>query len=123
MGLRLVVGLYLLSLASRLWRGANVLASTNAPVITPARIFTTTLLNPKAIIFSLGVVPFESANVWLYLTGFAGLTAMVAIGWIGFGAVMGRVAAASGRSRLIPRIGAAVVSTFAVMLLTAPFLR
>ncbi len=121
--LRLVVGLYLLSLAWRLWQGSNVLASAGAAIITPARIFMTTLLNPKAIIFALGVVPFHAAYVTPYLIGFAALTATVALGWIGFGAMMGRMAAASGRSRLIPRIGAAVVSAFAVMLLTAPFLR
>ena len=123
MGLRLVVGLYLLSLAWRLWQGANVLTSANTPIITPTRIFTTTLLNPKAIIFALGVVPFEAANVGLYLTGFAALTAMVALGWIGIGTAMGRVAAASGRTRIVPRVGATVVSTFAVMLLTSAFLR
>ena len=123
MALRLVVGLYLLSLAWRLWQGANVLTSANTPIITPTRIFTTTLLNPKAIIFALGVVPFEAANVGLYLTGFAALTAMVALGWIGIGTAMGRVAAASGRTRIVPRVGATVVSTFAVMLLTSAFLR
>jgi len=123
MALRLAVGLYLLSLAWRLWQDANVRTSANTHIITPTRIFTITLLNPKAIIFALGVVPFEAANVWLYLLSFAVLTAMVALGWIGVGAAMGHMAAASGRARLVPRFSATIVSAFAVMLLTSPFLR
>ncbi|MBS7589325.1 hypothetical protein [Ancylobacter defluvii] len=90
--------------------------------MTPSRVFLTTLLNPKAILFALGVVPFGAERVWPYRAGFAGLRALVALGWIGFGALAGRAAAATGRGHTIPRI-AAVVAGFAAQLLTSPLLR
>lgn len=122
LGLRLMVGLYLIHVAWKLWRGAG-LPVAGAALVTPARIFITTLLNPKAIVFALGVVPFGAPTWPGYLAAFAGLAAMVALGWIGFGALLERAAGAAGRPGLVPRIGAAVVSAFAVMLLTAPLLR
>jgi len=122
LALRLMVGLYLLHVAWKLWRGAGR-AITGGTVITPARIFVTTLLNPKAIVFALGVVPFAVPSWPGYLAAFAGLTASVALGWIGVGALMGRAAEAAGRTGLVPRLGAAAVSAFAVVLLTAPLLR
>ncbi len=120
--LRLLVGLYLLHVAWKLWRGAASPAAGDG-IVTPARVFLTTLLNPKAIVFALGIVPLQAEAGWLYLAAFAGLTAGVALGWIGVGALMGRAAEAAGRTGLVPRVGAAAVSAFAVMLLTAPLLR
>lgn len=122
LGLRLMVGLYLLHVAWKLWHGASV-AATGAAIVTPARIFLTTLLNPKAIVFALGVVPLGVPGWPGYLAAFAGLAAVVAFGWISLGALLGRAADAASRSGLVPRLGAAAVSAFAVMLLTAPLLR
>ena len=56
-GLRLAVGSYLLLLAVRLWRRGGA-ALVEGGVVTPRQVFTTTLLNPKALVFALGVVPF-----------------------------------------------------------------
>lgn len=122
LALRLSVGLYLLHVAWKLWRGASRPVA-GSPVITPWRIFLTTLLNPKAIIFALGVVPFDSPAWPAYLAGFAALAAGVALGWIGLGVALGRAAQTAGHTALVPRFGAAAVSVFAVMLLGAPFLR
>jgi threonine/homoserine/homoserine lactone efflux protein len=122
MALRAAVSFYLLHVAWKLWRGASRPLADGA-VITPARIFMTTLLNPKAIIFALGVVPFESPLWPAYMAAFAGLVAGVALGWISVGVAMGRAAQAAGRASLVPRLGAAAVSAFAVMLLGTPFLR
>jgi threonine/homoserine/homoserine lactone efflux protein len=120
-GLRVAVGLYLLWMACKLWHGGR--SGFAERVITPARVFLTTLLNPKAIIFALGVVPFGQAPVALYLAGFTAIVAMVAFGWIGFGTLLGKAASAKGHSRLIPRIGAAAVAAFAMIMLTSPLLR
>lgn len=119
--LRLIIGAYLLQVAWKLWRGADRPAAGGA--ITPARIFVTTLLNPKAIVFALGIVPLQSQNAPLYLAAFAMLCASVALGWIGVGALLGRAAQAKGRGALVPRLGAAIVSAFAVLLVSAPLLR
>ncbi|MBB3769786.1 threonine/homoserine/homoserine lactone efflux protein [Angulomicrobium tetraedrale] len=122
LGLRLMVGLYLLFVAWKLWRGAG-LPIAGPGLVTPGRIFLTTLLNPKAIVFALGVVPFNAPAWPGYLMAFALLTATVALGWIALGALLGHAADAAGRASLVPRLGAAVVSAFAVMLLTPPLLR
>ncbi len=119
--LRIAVGLYLLWMACKLWRGGR--SGWNERVITPARVFLTTLLNPKAIIFALGVVPFGKLPVAPYLAAFTAIATLVALGWIGFGALLGRAVAAKGHSRLVPRLGAAAVASFAMVMLTSPLLR
>lgn len=121
MALRLLVGAYLLHVAWKLWCGAGAPAASG--FITPSRIFLTTLLNPKAIVFALGIVPVESEGGLLYLAAFTVLCASVALGWIGVGALMGRAARSAKHGALVPRLGAAVVSAFAVLLVSAPLLR
>lgn len=120
--LRSAVGAYLLVLAVRLWRrGGGALAGGG--LVTPRQIFTTTLLNPKAIVFALGVVPFGAPRPHLYLLGFVGLLAAVALCWIGAGAALGRAAAGAGRAGVVPRVGAAAVAAFALVLVSGPLLR
>jgi threonine/homoserine/homoserine lactone efflux protein len=121
-GLRVAVGLYLLLLAVRLWRSGGG-ALLDARLVTPRQVFVTTLLNPKAIVFALGVIPFGIASVWPYLLGFLVLLAGVALAWIAVGAALGRAAGRAGWSGLVPRIGAAAVGSFAVLLVAAPLLR
>ena len=120
--LRCMVGAYLLLLAIRLWRrgGATVVGS---PPITPTHVFVTTLLNPKAIVFALGVVPFAAARVWPYMLGFLLLVIAVALGWIALGAALGGAASSRGWRSAVPRVGAAAVGAFAVLLLVGPWVR
>ncbi len=120
--LRLGVGVYLLALAVRLWRRGGA-ALAGGGLVTPRQIFTTTLLNPKAIVFALGVVPFGAPRPHLYLLGFVAMLAAVALCWIGAGAALGRVAAGPGRAGAVPRIGAAAVGAFALVLVSGPLLR
>lgn len=121
--LRAAVGVYLLYLAVRLWRRGRAGPATGA-VVTRRQVFVTTLLNPKAIVFALGVVPFGAAGgVWPYMLGFLALLAAVATAWIAAGATLGGVAGRRGWGGVVPRIGAAAVGGFAVLLLAAPLLR
>jgi threonine/homoserine/homoserine lactone efflux protein len=121
LGLRLAVGAYLVWLAAKLWqRGVVDLAV--APV-TPWQVFLTTLLNPKALIFALGVIPFATANWWLYLLGFLVLLITVALGWIALGASLARAAGSVGHARLVTRFSAAAIGIFAMVLLVGPLLR
>lgn len=54
---------YLLWLAVRLWqRGGDTLA--RGALVTPGQVFVTTLLNPKALVFALGIVPFGAPRAW-----------------------------------------------------------
>ena len=121
--LRAAVGAYLLLLALRLWRrGGAALAS--GMVVAPRQVFVTTLLNPKAIVFALGVVPFGAGRgVWPpYMLGFLALLASVGAAWIAAGAMLGGAAGRRGWGGAVPRFGAAAVAGFAVLLLAAPLL-
>ncbi|MGK7871489.1 LysE family translocator [Falsiroseomonas sp. E2-1-a20] len=121
--LRAAVGVYLLSLAFRLWRCGGAALTTGA-VVTPRQVFITTLLNPKAIVFALGVVPFAAGRgVWPpYMLGFLLLLVAVGVFWIAAGAMLGGAASRRGWGGAVPRVGAAAVGSFAVLLLAAPFL-
>ncbi|MFC3127535.1 LysE family translocator [Pseudoroseomonas globiformis] len=120
--LRVAVGAYLILLALRLWRQGSVLHG-EAVAIRPRQVFVTTLLNPKALIFALGVVPFGSPHSWAYMAGFMGVLVVVGMSWIMAGAGLGQVAArASSGPRIIPRIGAAAIGTFAALILASPFM-
>ncbi len=120
--LRVVVGLYLLLLAVRLWRHGGLIQPGQA-LVTPRQVFVTTLLNPKAIVFALGVVPFGAPAVWPYLLGFLLMLGAVAFCWIALGAALGGVAGRRGWAGVVPRLGAAAVGSFAVMIVMAPLLR
>jgi len=120
-GLRLMVAAYLALLAVRLWRRGPVDGSV-APV-RPRQVFVTTLLNPKAIVFALGVIPFGAAGWWPYMLGFLGMLVGVALCWIAVGAALGRAAGAAGHAGIVPRVGAAAVAGFAVVLAVGPLLR
>ena len=90
----------------------------------PRQVFVTTLVNPKAIVFALGIIPFGGARpVWPYLLGFLLLLATVAACWITAGAILGRAAGRRGWGGAVPRVGAAAVGSFALLLLVAPLLR
>ncbi|MCR0984385.1 LysE family translocator [Roseomonas populi] len=121
LGLRLVVGAYLIWLAVRLWQRGAVDLSV-APVM-PRQVFLTTLLNPKALVFALGVIPFGAPGWPAYFLAFLVMLVSVAVGWIGIGAALGHAAGAAGRRGLVPRLGAAVVGAFAVVLVVGPLLR
>ena len=120
-GLRLAVGAYLALLAVRLWRHGAV--DLSAMPVTPRQVFVTTLLNPKAIVFALGVIPFGAPSWWPWMAAFLGLLAAVALAWIALGTLLGRAAGAVGRARLVPRIGAAAIGAFALVLVVGPLLR
>lgn len=120
--MRAAVGLYLLLLAWRLWqRGGE--AFSPGHVVTPGQIFVTTLLNPKAIIFALGIMPFGAGRWWPYMLGFLAMLVCVAVSWIAAGSLLGGAAQRRGWGGLVPRIGAAAIATFATILLVAPLLR
>lgn len=119
--LRLFVGVYLLMLAVGMWRRGSASAASGR-LVGPAQLFITTLLNPKAIIMALGIVPFGAPWVTLYLAGFALLVGGVLAGWIAIGASLGAAADRSGRGALVPRCGAATVAAFAIVLMVAPYL-
>ena len=57
------------------------------------------------------------------MLGFLALLASVAAAWIAAGAMLGGAAGRRGWGGAVPRVGAAAVGSFAVLLLVAPLLR
>jgi threonine/homoserine/homoserine lactone efflux protein len=109
--LRLAIGAYLLVAAFELWTRRSVLDGPPAGVRFE-RVFVTTLLNPKAIVFAFGVLPLSQPNAGFYVLAFVGFVLMAALSWIVAGVLVGRVASAPG-SRLVPRVSAVVLTCFA----------
>ena len=84
--LQLAAALWVMVLALRLWRSGAAQAGGFA--IGPGRIFVTTALNPKALIFGLVLIPAPSpAEVAARLAVFCGLVVAVALLWGGVGAL------------------------------------
>jgi threonine/homoserine/homoserine lactone efflux protein len=121
--LRILVGVYLLWLSWRLWARGTERTAERQQVITAGQVFLTTLLNPKAVILGLGIIPFGVPRASLYLAAFQLLAAIVATLWIAGGVVLGRVANDRGAVRLVPRMGAVVLGAFALTLVASPLLR
>src|SRR5262249_4194881 len=109
-------------MAARLWRGGGAVLRTG-PLVRPPQVFLTTLLNPKGIVFALTVVPFHAPRVWPYLLAFLVLVVSMSLCWITVGVLLGRAAGRQGSARAMPRVGAAAIGTFAVLLVLLPLLR
>jgi threonine/homoserine/homoserine lactone efflux protein len=109
--LRLLVGAYLLFAAFDLWMRRGALDGPPSGVRFE-RVFVTTLLNPKAIVFAFAVLPLSQPHAARYVIAFMAFVVMAALSWIVVGALLGRVASAPG-SRLVPRISAVVLTFFA----------
>jgi threonine/homoserine/homoserine lactone efflux protein len=118
--LRLAVGAYLVVLAVKLWR-RSILVPGEVVEIRPRQVFITTLLNPKAIIFALGVIPFGAQHAWAYMLGFLGLLTVVGFGWIMAGAGAGSLTRGHAQTRFVPRLGAAAIGMFAALIVLSPF--
>jgi threonine/homoserine/homoserine lactone efflux protein len=88
--LRVACSLYLAQMAVGLWRSGGCEAQGSHP-ITVRRVFLTTLMNPKNLIFAFGIFPTPSAGsgeMLPYLAGFSAICTGVASGWITAGAML-----------------------------------
>jgi threonine/homoserine/homoserine lactone efflux protein len=87
--LRAVVAIYLLYLAAVLWRHGGHSVTGGAPV-SFGRVFVTTVLNPKAIIFAFTLLPSQLGLAALlpWLAALGGLIVCIGGGWILLGAAL-----------------------------------
>lgn len=88
--IRVACSLYLVHLAIWLWRSGGHAAPKTHP-ITARRVFLTTLMNPKNLIFAFGIFPAASAGssgMLPYLAEFSAICTGVATGWIAAGALL-----------------------------------
>ncbi|MCU4414692.1 LysE family transporter [Acinetobacter sp. WU_MDCI_Axc73] len=83
---------YILYLAVKLWRTADLEINLNQPTIRPHELFCATLLNPKAFLFASAIFP-ESAwtnvqNYIAHIMTFLCLILPIAVFWIFLGSVL-----------------------------------
>lgn len=115
----LVAALWVAWLAVKLWRTSSGVAGETAMQVTGLKIFTTTLLNPKAVIIGLVLLPAESGMVLRALV-FVGLVTAAAAIWAMIGSTVLRATQTS-HMPLIRRVGAGWLSVLSISLVGAVF--
>lgn len=117
--LKTLCALYLVYLAIKLWREGSKSLITSAPVPF-RRVFTTTLLNPKAVIFAFLILPYLADRQILqglpYLAGLCGLIVLVGGSWIALGSALRAGSGGKLAGGLVSRIGASALVVFAMVL-------
>ena len=115
--LRIVLIGYLLLLSWQLWNVDPSLTNSTMRVVTLGRVFLTTLLNPKALVFAFAIFPpFDNwAAAIPYTVTFILTVIVVATGWIAFGAAIGRLGD-SRMPRILPRIAAVILCLLAAVI-------
>lgn len=84
--LKVAAACWILYLASKLWRSESGYGERSVSV---RKVFVTTLLNPKALVFGLVIFP-RGESVPIHLAAFVATLVPVAALWISSGALVGR---------------------------------
>jgi len=117
---RLAASFYLAWSAVSLWRHAAASGDGVRGPITFRRVFVTTLLNPKALVFAFVIFPPPGdPHIGLLAPLFAILVVAIAAGWIGFGALVARSASSIATPARISQLAAVAMSVFAVLIGTS----
>ena len=118
-GVTLAAALWVAYLAVRLWRLPSP-QDQGQGEITPAKVFTTTLLNPKGLIIGLVLLPAPDGMA-VRVVLFAALIVVVASGWAMLGALLRSGTQAGGFAwlPLIRRAGACWLALLSVSLAAA----
>lgn len=115
--LRSACAFYLVAVAWSLWRDAG--SAENGEQLGARRVFSATLLNPKALLFAIAIFPqaaFHDLGGFLQTMGFfAAVIVPIALGWIGFGSTLSGPSARI-QPRLVQRGAALVLLAFSASL-------
>lgn len=112
--LKWAIAAYLLFLAVRLWRWSG---DQGDLAFTVRRVFVTTLLNPKALIFAVLIFPQPPAPVLPYFAGFAAMVVSVGAAWVTAGSLLTRFTSPR-LSFVAPRICAIAMAAFAAFVVS-----
>jgi threonine/homoserine/homoserine lactone efflux protein len=115
--LKAAVVLYLIWTAIRLWRHNAGLTESQATIGIQA-VFVTTLLNPKALIFSLSIIPTNDPQLGWYVFGYALLVPLVGFGWILVGRAIG-AAAGDQHTGVVRKVASVALLGFAGVIATS----
>jgi threonine/homoserine/homoserine lactone efflux protein len=114
---KLLASAYLVGSAVQLWRNAGAELTRGMNPAPPRRVFITTLLNPKALIFALVIFPRgDMAAQAPYAILFSGMVICVACGWIWIGKLIMRSSRGNATPALVSRLAALALGIFAVVL-------
>ncbi|MGE6780990.1 LysE family translocator [Ensifer adhaerens] len=113
LALRLAAAAWVLYLAYALW--TTDAERSEGVVISIRQVFITTLLNPKALIVALVLLPQTGlVAVWPWIAGFSLLVAAVGSTWIGTGSMLVQISKGLSASHLPRRIAAVCLTLFSV---------
>ena len=113
---KVIAAAFLLWSAWKLWRDAGH-ADLAQRGVTLGRVFTTTLINPKGLVFAFAIFPQVGLVARLpYLGLFAVLVIATALGWMGLGTLAARSSAGLLTSSRVDRITAVALAVFATLL-------
>jgi len=115
--LRAAAGAYLMVLAIRLWTTPLLVSRA---VISVRQVFVTTLLNPKALVFALVIIPFGSPRSSVYLALFAAIVPVIGTLWIVLGALLRR-RTEPGYLKVFPKAASVILAIFSATLISSAF--
>jgi threonine/homoserine/homoserine lactone efflux protein len=121
--LRVLCSIYLAQMALWLWRSGGQEAPASHP-ITFRRVFLTTLVNPKNLIFAFGIFPLPSAEsneMFPSLVSFSAICTGAASGWISAGALLHSTAAHKLHLNWFYRGEAFLLAGFAIVILVSAY--
>ena len=121
--LRVLCSLYLAQMAIWLWRSGHRRPDAGHP-ITYLRIFLTTLVNPKNLLFAFVIFPARSAASGVMVSSFVSFSVICIIAglsWIAAGAVIQSAAASRMHLHHFYRGEALLLAAFAIMVLVSAY--
>lgn len=121
--LRVACSIVLVYVAVKLWRSGGSVEPAAHP-ITVRRVFLTTLMNPKNLIFAFGIFPTSNtgfSELLLYLAGFSTICTGVAWGWIAAGSWFHSRVTDNRQLQWVYRGEAFLLGGFAIMLVMSVY--
>lgn len=119
--LRILCSIYLAQMAVWLWRWEEQKVQASPP-ISFRRVFFTTLVNPKNLVFAFLVFPSGGFNGILpYLVSFSVICTGVAYGWITSGALLHSTEVRKTHLNWFYRGEACLLASFAIVILISAF--
>ncbi len=122
--LRVLCSLYLAQMAVWLWRSGTREVPDASHPITFRRVFLTTLVNPKNLIFAFGIFPLPTAGpgeMLPYLGSFSAICTGAASGWIAGGALLHSAGAHKMHLNWVYRGEAFLLAGFAIVILVSAY--
>ena len=118
--LRILCSVYLARMALWLWRWEE--QKVRASPITFCRVFLTTLVNPKNLVFVFLIFPRAGFNeMFPYLLSFSAICTGVACGWIAGGALLHATAVHKTSLNWFYRGEAILLASFAIVILISAY--